>query len=278
MKKSVFILIGMLIGHLAFAGAPATPPKLGDTVISEQSYSTSSSAGTSKEVSRKDHKHGNPPLPTSIQIISQMGYTPMSGLSVSSTINEVNFACGAGSSPTCTVSRTAPVPVSSGGTGTTCQQFYIPVNCASHIASVVTGTTAETTLSSCNIPANSMGVLGALYTDVTWSYTNSGNNKSRRGYFGGQQFWLRNGTTTRSAWQPFAIFNRNSMSDQVVSAGSGLPNAYSETTAAIGTLSVDTTQDQTLTWTCQLTVAGVAAGESCSIESATYWIIRPVCP
>lgn len=265
MKRSVFILIGMFIGHLAFAGAPSTPPKLGDTVISEQSYSTSSSAGTSKEVSRKDHKHGNPPLPTSAQIISQMGYMPVSGISGSSTINEVDFSCAAGSSPTCTIARIAPVPVLSGGTGTNHLQFQYITGCVSRVVSSVTGTTGRTTLFSCTIPGGVVGPTDALHIAGLSSRSTTTWNKTMRLVWDNNVIFSTVRTTSGSVPIKREIVNLNSESVQVTGANNSEFDAA--TAAATSEFNINTALDTILLIDCQLAYVG----DNCDLKYLSVW-------
>lgn len=139
---------------------------------------------------------------------------------------------------------------------------------ASFVAVPHTGDTAETTLATVTIPANSMGAKGFVRVRAVYSFTGSTNVKAPRIRFGGTGGTLYvNYSISTASFVSFAtdiiIGNRNNTSSQV---GAGGPNtAFGFGTAAPITSSVDTTSD------VDLVLRGVLAnaGETITLEYYT---------
>lgn len=137
------------------------------------------------------------------------------------------------------------------------------------VASSVTGTLTETTLATITIPANAMGVNGAIRITPLFSYTNSANTKRLRIKFAGNEYWNLPVTTTASSQSITMIRNRNAANSQVgmaLAVNSGL----SQATTAVVTSAVDTTTDQPLTITAQL----ANTGETITLEAYTVEILK----
>jgi hypothetical protein len=106
-------------------------------------------------------------------------------------------------------------------------------------------TTAETTMATITIPANSMGVNGSLRIMTTWSTTNNANAKTvrfRLGGASGTQFATVNIASALSADVSRMIQNRNSASSQVGNISATSVGAFGVTSGnAVVTATVDTT-------------------------------------
>lgn len=132
--------------------------------------------------------------------------------------------------------------------------WHIPTGGTSGAAVPVTGTTSETTLGSVVIPAGAMGANGIIRVTALFSYTSSGNNKTLRvrlGGLAGTAFHQAISTTSSFHQTMVMIRNRNSVSSQV-SAPLISAIAFNTGSAAVGTGSVNTANEQTLVITGQL--------------------------
>ncbi|WP_201450200.1 hypothetical protein [Sphingobium yanoikuyae] len=123
----------------------------------------------------------------------------------------------------------------------------------SAVNSAMTGTTAETTLATFTIPANSLGPNGSADILALIGYTNSANNKTLRIRINGTQVWGLNVTTTASVQLFFSFANRNAANSQVANANAIF--GFGGTTGAEQTFSFDSTADLTVTITGQLATA-----------------------
>ena len=129
---------------------------------------------------------------------------------------------------------------------------------ASAVSIAHTGTTDETVLATVAIPAGIMGLNGRLRVTSLWSWTSSANTKTARCRFSGlsgSQVNAGAGTTTASIQLFNLIRNVNAANSQKFFNGTitpfNVPNA-----AAISTSAVDTSADQTVVFTAQLTNTG----------------------
>ena len=132
----------------------------------------------------------------------------------------------------------------------------------------LTGTTAETALSSINVPA--MGPNDALRVSVQWSFTGSANLKSLVTKLNGAMFGL---TTTSTAShviskQEISLINRNATNVQLGSMfGFGFSSA---TSGSFLSPAVETSGANTLTLHGQL----ANAGETITLEGYVVELIR----
>lgn len=125
--------------------------------------------------------------------------------------------------------------------------YSVPyILCQSAVAVSLSGTTTETTLATCPIPANAMGLNGALRFTVQQAFTNSANTKNFYTYLGSTLFHTTSGTTTASNSVLYLIRNRNNAASQIgmYPWGQGFPGSFS-TAAVTGT--VDTSVAVNLT-------------------------------
>ena len=158
-----------------------------------------------------------------------------------------------------------PVPVASGGTGADTAQgatqnlgtWYVLAASGAQVSH--TGTTAETTLATITVPANSLGANGALRVYAIWTNNNSGNSKTFRVRFSGAagtQFRSRSMTTNLTTPEYVLIQNRNATNSQVGGDVTGAAAGWASGTGAVITAAVDTTAATTLVLTGQLANSG----------------------
>lgn len=136
----------------------------------------------------------------------------------------------------------------------------------SGVASSVTGTTAETTLASIVIPGGMLGLNGAIRVVSAFSYTNSANTKSLRIKLGGVTA-SSTGPTTSASVQGYAMIRNRGAENSQVSFTNFLGSAVSS--AAVTTLSADTSVNQALTITAQL----ADIGETITLEGYTVEVL-----
>lgn len=142
---------------------------------------------------------------------------------------------------------------------------------ASAVAVSHTGNTNETALATVSIPGGAMGPNGGIEVRVTFTYTNSANNKTMRVRFGGisgTQYAVNTVTTSAMQTGTFRIRNRNSASSQVSSHANSL-GSTGATTANPTTSAVDTSVAVDLVMTGQL----VNTGESIAVDSYEVWLL-----
>lgn len=160
----------------------------------------------------------------------------------------------------------AQVSVDAGKTGVTRGMHLL---CSSAIAASVTGTTNETALATCTIPAGSMGTSGGLLIYSTWSVTSSANNKTPRIRFGGAsgtQYLSVILTTSATLGDVRRIRNRGAVNSQV-GGFSNSQTGVGSSTGAVSTSSVDTSASVDLVASCQL----ASSAESCTLENYEVW-------
>lgn len=141
---------------------------------------------------------------------------------------------------------------------------------ASGVAVSHTGNTNETALATIQVPANAMGANGAIRVTTTFSYTNSGNNKTQRVRFGGAagtQYFLVVDTATASRRHQTQIHNRNATNSQV---GQSQSVAFGSSGVAATTSAVDTTAAVDIVISGQL----ANSGETITLENHTVEIFK----
>lgn len=119
----------------------------------------------------------------------------------------------------------------------------------------VSGTTAETTMASLTIPANTLGVTGTIVVFALWSHTNNANTKTKRVKLGSFDFANAHQETTTASSRDYYSMHQRTTTTQVAYNTSGFGNSA----GAVLTGNIDTTVDQTLTITGQL-------------QSGTSWV------
>lgn len=134
----------------------------------------------------------------------------------------------------------------------------------SSVAASHTGDLLETTLATVSVPAHSMGPNGRLRVTALWSYPNSANNKITRVRLGGSPVTASTSTTTTQHRIQSEVGNRNSESSQVAGLPGGT-SGWGGSTAAVTTMTINTTVDRDITLTAQL----ANAGETVVLESYT---------
>lgn len=124
----------------------------------------------------------------------------------------------------------------------------------------------ELTVVSVSVPANSIGANGIVVAEATWSYSRSTNAKTVRIRFGGTQFRADNLTlNTQTIRTAASIQNVNATNSQKGAADLVAPAiGYGSYDAAIETGTVDTTANQTVTFTAVW--AGATSSENITLE------------
>lgn len=142
---------------------------------------------------------------------------------------------------------------------------------ASAVASTtLTGTAAETTLTTVTVPGNSMGANGVLIITTQWKFTGTANTKQVKTKFGGTIYGdVTNASAILSHRHQVQIANRNSTSSQVGNTSSQTNFAGNGTTVV--TSAIDTTADQNIVFTGQL----VNTADSITLESYTIELLLP---
>lgn len=129
-----------------------------------------------------------------------------------------------------------------------------------------TGTTNEVTLATVVIPAGLLGKNGQLEVQTLWKYTNNANTKTLRVRFGGTSILVISATATQTQQAHARVANANSESSQVCFSPTNT-SGFAATSADVTTMSVDTAQAVSLTFTAQL------ANAADTIELRSY-IVR----
>lgn len=124
----------------------------------------------------------------------------------------------------------------------------------SAIASSITGTVAETTLATIQLPGGSLGSNGQLRISTLWSVTSNANNKQLRTRFGGAQLSSLGITTSLSVNHAQWIANRGAPNLQVTVFNATQP--YGVSASAVQTFTIDTSVDQVILITGQLANTG----------------------
>lgn len=142
----------------------------------------------------------------------------------------------------------------------------------SGVAVASANSTAEQALATITIPANFMGVNGALYVTALWTLTNNANAKALRvrlGGLAGTEFQNLAGASLVTVSAAMRIQNRGSLSSQV-GASVGM-NAFGATsTAAVVTGSLNTGVNQDLV----LSVQKATGTDTATLEAYTVQVLR----
>lgn len=148
-----------------------------------------------------------------------------------------------------------PVPKAQGGTDAVTGRAaagnlsHVYVLCQSAVASSHTGNTTETTLATCQIPANALGTNGCVEIDSLFSQNNDASNKTSRVRFNGLAGTIYSSSvqsTNTAVRHPLRICNRNLTNSQ---AGGVNTPAFA---GAVVTSAVDTTAAVDIVFTGQL--------------------------
>jgi hypothetical protein len=118
-----------------------------------------------------------------------------------------------------------------------------------------TGTTAETTLATVQIPGGVMGPNGILRVTTLLSATNNANVKTLTYRLGGTLLRTAVMTSFLTGQDQMIVRNRNSLASQVTFT-TGTLAPYSGSTVALTTTALNTAQNQALTITATLATAG----------------------
>jgi hypothetical protein len=139
----------------------------------------------------------------------------------------------------------------------------------SGVQQTVTGTTAETTLASVNVPGGLMGENGAVRITALFSYTNSANTKTLRVKWGAGNAFVSGPTTSNAFLLSVVIYNRGTTGQQV-SQPAGLAGTGTSTVDP-AYASLDTSKDQTISFTGTLS----NTSEQIKLESYIVEVIKP---
>lgn len=119
--------------------------------------------------------------------------------------------------------------------------------CHSGVTSAVTGTTSETTLATCAIPANSLGANGSIKVTAVTSQNNNANAKTFQVRFDGNSHYAVGLANTLSGNYQITINNKNATNSQV-SVGDFL-QSFNAAAVAVHTTATDTTASKNITLT-----------------------------
>jgi hypothetical protein len=136
----------------------------------------------------------------------------------------------------------------------------------SGIRQTVTGTTNEVVLDQVTIPGGAMGTNGQLRISGLWSFSNNVNTKTLRIKIGGTVFEQIVAPGNLILPFEFRIANRGVANSQV-SIPLGMTSFYTPQSSVALVMAVDTSVDQVLQFTGQLTVGT----DTASIES---WLVE----
>ena len=127
---------------------------------------------------------------------------------------------------------------------------------ASAVAASVTGTTVETTLATISVPANSMGPNGIVRVTVQYSFSGAVGTKTERIKFGGTNYsGLAYTTAALSARTQAQLANRNATNSQVGNHPDQVNWTQINSAGGSTTSAVDTTSNQNILITMQLSSA-----------------------
>lgn len=157
--------------------------------------------------------------------------------------------------------------------------YGLPANrvlCAGGTAASVTGTTSETTLATCTVPAGVMGANGIIRIQAFYSTTNSANVKTIRHRFGGLSGTMFGGvnlTTNSASSMDTIIFNRSAAASQIGRsfANRNIDLLLAVTASTHATSSLNTANAQDIVLSCAL----ANSGETCTLESYVVELITP---
>lgn len=155
--------------------------------------------------------------------------------------------------------------------------FHAPyIICQSGAPASVTGTTSETNLATCQIPANTLGANGAIRITALWTNNNSANSKTfieklstASGGTAGTAYFSGVVTTTISENSQHIIRNANATGSQIGSAA-GLIGPGAAAGAAV-TSTIDTTANAFVNFNCTL----ANTGDTCTLAGYTVEVLVP---
>lgn len=130
--------------------------------------------------------------------------------------------------------------------------------------------TAENTLVTVTLTANTLGLNGSLRFETLWSFTNSANTKTLQVKLGGTAFLTASQTTNATYHDVRSLRNRTT-SSQIAWAASATGGGHAASTATATTGTIDTTADTTIT----ITGTKQSAGETLTLESYEILLTRP---
>jgi hypothetical protein len=107
------------------------------------------------------------------------------------------------------------------------------------------GISSAQTLDSITVPANSMGLSGAMWLFIRWSFPTSGSTKTINGSFGGTSYVAPSRTTSITDQWCFLLSNRGSATQQIVQS---VPIPATAGASAFVNMSINTAVDQNLTF------------------------------
>lgn len=145
----------------------------------------------------------------------------------------------------------------------------------SAVPASVTGTTVQTVLATISIPANTLGINGALRITEIWSVTNNANTKALFNAIGGVGTLPPNISLTTSGIYTiqYSVMNRGALNSQVfpkvTSSASGA--SYQASATTVGTSGIDFSAAQVLTMSAQLGVSTDAV----TLEGYTIEVLNP---
>ncbi|WP_151446734.1 hypothetical protein [Lacisediminimonas profundi] len=137
----------------------------------------------------------------------------------------------------------------------------------SAVAVSTTGTTAEVTFATVNVPAGLVGPNGAIRIRAIFSHTSSANAKLLKFRYGGSLVGWASITTSVASDLQVIVRSRGTLDSQIT---------YTQPTAATTNLtstptSVDGRIDQPISIICSLAVST----ETCSLEAYSVEVLRP---
>jgi hypothetical protein len=156
--------------------------------------------------------------------------------------------------------------VSGGGIGLT----SVGVMAQSAVPASVTGTTAQTTLATIQIPAGAVGINGSLRITTLWSIPNNANTKRVRVTLAGTAF-LDNSLGAAAGMQAMTIIRNRGVINSQVSLSSVAGSSFSSTTGVSTTAAIDMSQAQSLIITGTLAVIT----DTITLEGYTVEILNP---
>lgn len=139
----------------------------------------------------------------------------------------------------------------------------------SGVGTNVTGTTAETTLATLQLPAGALGPNGCVRVTLNLSHTNNANVKTARIRLGGVSgtAFLACGLVSQARTHvQLTIYNRNSQSAQIGSINSGNTSGFGQSTSNQTTGTIDTSVDQTIVISGEL----ANAADTITLEGYLY--------
>lgn len=141
----------------------------------------------------------------------------------------------------------------------------------SAVAASAGANTDENVLATITIPAGAMGLNGALRVHMLWTYTNSGNNKTLKMYFGGLSgtTYLSVVPTTTASFATIKTIRNRGAANSQVGESDAAANSFTATTDAVTTSAIDTTAVTTIVISGQK----ASSGETLTLEAYTVELL-----